>query len=169
MTMKTLKYFLVAVMALTISGRAHAQLSAANGLAAGQSLLALYSQYKADGKLDLANTANITNIINLITNVKGLTAKSTAENTSSSFLSNLISGSKNLVTNSNSNSVLGTLGSIANLDTSSLASSLASSAATSAISGLFGKKNSSSASSNTSASAVTAASALTSLFSSLKK
>jgi len=165
--MKHLKYFLMVLMAIAVSGNAYAQLSATNGLAAGKSLLALYTQYKADGKLDLGNANNITNIVSLITNVKGLTSGATTSTTPQSFVSNLISGSNGLVTNSNANSVLNTLGSISTLDTKSLTSSATSSAVSSAIGGLLGQKGSTKAA-NTAESAVTAASALTSLFKTLK-
>lgn len=165
--MKLFKHLLVAVMVMAVSGNAYAQLSAANGLAAGKSLLALYKQYKADGKLDLSNTNNITNIVSLITNVKGLKSGATTATTPQSFVSNLISGSSDLVTKSNANSVLNTLGSIASLDTKSLTSSAASSAVSSALGGLMGQQSATKAA-NTTESAVTAASALTSLFKTLK-
>ena len=40
-----------------------------NGQAAGAALKALYSQYKADGKLDMANLTNIMNLATLANNV----------------------------------------------------------------------------------------------------
>jgi len=169
--MKAIKCLVIALCAILVSFNADAKLNATNGLAAGKSLLALYSQYKADGKLDLSNTNNISNIVSLVTNIKGLTSESTTQNTSASFLSSLITGSNNLVTTSNSNSVLSALGSIANLDTNSIASSVATSAATSAaksaLSGLLGKA-SSTATNTTSEAASTAGSVLSALFSSLK-
>lgn len=166
--MKSIKTMVIAICAILLSVNANAaKLNASNGLAAGKSLLALYTQFKADGKLDLSNASNINNIVTLVSNVKGLTSESTASSTPASFVSSLISGSNNLVTKNNSNSVLGALGSIANLDTKSIASSVASSAAKSAIGNLLGKASSSSAASSSQA-ASTAGSVLSSLFSSLK-
>lgn len=165
--MKTIKSLIIAAAALFIAGNVSAAtLNATNGLAAGKALLALYTQYKADGKMDLSNTTNINNIVSLVSNIQGLTGKSTSANTSTDFLSSLISGSKNLVTEANSNSVLSALGSIANLDTSAIAKSVATSAATSALGKLVGGSKTTT---DSSSAASTAASVLTNLFSSLKK
>lgn len=148
-----------------------------NGITAGKALVALYKQYKSDGKLDFSNTTNLTNLVSLVSNIKGLTNKSTTSSTPADFLSGLISGSNNLVNNSNANSVLGALGSIANLDTNSLAQSAttaaanaATKAAGSAISKLFGGSGSTSSgtTSSTNTATSTATSVLTKLFSSLK-
>ena len=155
-------------------------LTQSNGASAGLALLSLYTQYKSAGKLDLSNTTNLSNLITLATNIKGLS--SSVKN--SSFLTGLISGSKNLVNNSNSSTVLSSLSSLANLDLSSLSSTAASAATTAATSaakkaasGLFSKltgKVSSAASTATTAvndaasTATTQAnSILTSLFSAL--
>jgi len=169
--MKTIKTLIIALAAsLFCAGANAATLNLQNGIAAGKALYDLYGQYKATGKLDLSNTTNINNVVSLVNNIKGLTTKSTSENTSESFLSGLISGSKELINSSNSDSILSKLGSIANLDVSSLATQAASSAATSAVNKLLGKvtgKSSSTSTDNTAAS--TATSVLTSLFSSLKK
>lgn len=161
--MKVLKCITALVASLLICANANTQslLTSSNGLAAGKALLSLYTQYKADGKLDLSKANNITNIVNLITNVKGLKSGSTSANTPSSFISSLISGSNNLVTKNNANSVLGALGSISNLDTSSIASSVASSA----LSSVLSKKSNNT---TTSSAASTAGSVLTKLFGSLK-
>ena len=43
-----------------------------NGKAAGSALKSLYTQYKADGKLDMSNLNNILNMSTLASNVKGL-------------------------------------------------------------------------------------------------
>lgn len=147
-----------------------------NGIAAGKALLALFNQYKSSGKLDLANATNLSNLVSLVNNVKGLTGTSTVASTPADFINGLISGSGNLVTNNNSNTVLSTLGSLAGLDTNSIAksaASAASSAAASAASSAIGKllggsktTSSSTASSNSAASMAT--SLLTGLFSSFK-
>jgi len=169
--MNSIKTIIIALAAsLFCIGANAASLNLQNGIAAGKALYDLYGQFKATGKLDMSNTTNINNVITLVNNIKGLTTKSTSENTSESFLSGLISGSKELVNNSNSDSILGKLGSIANLDVSSLATQAASSAATSAANKLIGKVTGQSSTSSTSSSAAsTATSVLTSLFSYFKK
>jgi len=155
-------------MAILLAAPCRAQETAAataltnsNGLAAGKALLSLYSQYKADGKLDLSNSANITNLATLAANIQGLAQNTNVKN----FLSGLISGSKNLVNNTNSSSVLSTLKSISGLDLSSLGTQAASAAASSLLSKLGGSKTSGTTAGNTAAN--TAASALTKLFAGL--
>lgn len=163
--MKTLKIFAISLIALLFATSSFAQtstsLTSSNGIAAGKALLSLYTQYKADGKLDLGNANNISNLVSLASNIKGLASDPNTKN----FLSGLISGSKNLVTNSNSGSVLKTLTSIAGLDLSSLGTAAATSAATS----LLGKVTGTQTSSSSNNAANVAASALTSLFSTLGK
>ena len=44
----------------------------ANGQAAGAALKSLYTQYKADGKMDMSNLNNMLNLATLANNVKGL-------------------------------------------------------------------------------------------------
>ena len=152
-------------------------LTGSNGTSAGQALLGLYTQFKADGKLDLKNAANISNIINLASNIKALKGQKTAttDNVPASFLSGLISGSKNLVNTQNSNNVLGALSQISNLDLSSESTKeAAASTAKTAASGLLSKLASKSGSTSSSTPAgssnlLSAASTLTSLFGSLKK
>ena len=145
-------------------------LTASNGNSAGGALLSLFTQYKADGKLDMTNPTNIANLITLANNIKGLAS---VKNTGS-FLSGLISGSKNLVNKSNQTNVLSTLSSLSNLDLSSLSSTAAKTAATSAAKGLFSKlKSESSVASQTAATASNSAlssatSLLSGLFGSLK-
>lgn len=136
-------------------------LTSGNGISAGKALLSLYTQYKSAGKLDFSNPTNVQTLLTLAQNIKGLSTKQ--DNTS--FLGGLISGSKNLVNSGNSASVLNSLASIANLDTSSLTKAAASSAATSLLSKVSSKKSSSSSASESTASA--ASSILTGLFSSL--
>lgn len=141
-------------------------LTSQNGTSAGSALLGLYQQYKADKKLDFSNPTNIKNLTTLANNIKGLATNANTTN----FLSGLIKGSKNLVNDSNSSSVLSSLKSLSNLDLSSLATQAAGSAAKSAASSLLSKvtKSSSSAAATTSASTDKAASILTSLFGNLK-
>lgn len=137
-------------------------LTQANGNSVGGALLSLYTQYKADKKIDLSNPANISNILTIATNIKGLTSKSNTTN----FLSGLISGSKNLVNNNNSGTVLKSLTSLAGLDMSSLATTAASAAGSSLLSKVSGASSSAGAASNQQA--TQAASILTSLFGQLQ-
>ncbi len=145
-------------------------LTGSNGTSAGAALLGLYTQYKADVKFDLGNASNISNLITLANNVKGL-KNGTAKTDTSSFLTGLISGSKNLVNNNNSTSVLNSLSSIANLDLSSLGTAAATAAATKAKTGLLAKltgKSSNTEATTTNAAASQAGSILTSLFKTLE-
>lgn len=140
-----------------------ASLTKTNGLQAGLSLLNLYTQFKSAGKVDLGNTSNLTNLLTLASNINGL---SQTTNTNP-FVTGLISGSNNLVTNSNSGTVLNTLSSLSNMNLSSLATTAATAAATSAVNNLANKATTattSAAQKTTSA----ATSALTALFSALK-
>ncbi len=161
------KFIAAAAMALllAIPGRAQDStsetLTNSNGLAAGKALLSLYNQYKADGKIDLSNASNITNIAAVVTNIEGLTKNANVKN----FVSGLISGSKNLINNVNVDSVISTLSSIAGLDASSIASSVATSAAKGLLSKLGGGKSETTVSN----SATTAANVLSTLFAGLSK
>lgn len=169
--MKIIKSLIIALAgSLLCFGANAATLNLQNGIAAGTALKALYGQYKTDGKLDMTNTTNISNIVTLVSNIKGLTSESSTDNTAKTFLSGLISGSNELVNSSNSNSVLSTLGSIANLDVESLAKSAASSAATSATNKLLSRLSEKAPATltGTGTAASTATNALTTLFSSLK-
>ena len=47
-----------------------------NGKAAGVALKSLYTQYKADGKLNMQNVGNIVNLATLANNLKGLKGQS---------------------------------------------------------------------------------------------
>ena len=116
-------------------GQVVSALTSTNGTSAGSALLGLYSQFKADKKLDLSNPTNITNLLTLYQNIKGLSGNSNT----ASFLSGLISGSKNLVNAGNSASVLGALASVSNLDLSSLANQAATAATNKAVSGVSSK------------------------------
>lgn len=152
------KFIAAAAMAIVLTVPCKAALNINNGIAAGKALYALYTQYKADGKMDFSNTSNLANLATLATNVKGLTSKT--DNTN--FISGLISGSKNLVTTKNSDSVISSLTSIAGLDANSITSALTSSATSLVTSKLGGNK------ATTNATTDTAAKVLTSLFSGLK-
>ena len=171
--MKALKIFGAIIAAIIIAAPAHAAetpepvvteaiqaLTSSNGSSAGLALLNLYTSYKSAGKLDLSNAANISSLITLASNIKGLGSQT--KSSTKSFLSGLISGSKNLVNKKNSASVLSSLTSLANVDLSSLASTAASSAASKAASGLLSKMTgtASTAKSTASSAATSAASSI---------
>lgn len=107
-----------------------------NGKAAGSALKSLYTQYKADGKLDMSNLNNIMNAATLATNVKGLKGQTDKTTFYMDFASGLILGSENLVTSATSSNVMSGLSNLANnVDLSSLteaATTAATNAATSA-------------------------------------
>ncbi len=184
--MKVLKIFAVAALAIMLAAPCRANVSSVaaptaqmtstsltknNGAAAGKALLALYTQYKSSGSLDMTNPTNIVNMVTLANNIKGL--KSSVNTTN--FVKGLISGSGKLVNNSNSSTVLGSLTKLAGMDLSSLetsaktaASNAAKSAATEALSKIASSKNASTAVSNAKEIA-SAASTLSTLFKTLKK
>ena len=109
-----------------------------NGKAAGSALKSLYTQYKADGKLDMSNLNNIMNAATLATNVKGLKGQTDKTTFYKDFASGLILGSENIVTSATSSNVMSGLSNLANnVDLSSLteaATTAATNAATSALS-----------------------------------
>ena len=85
-----------------------------NGQAAGAALKALYSQYKADGKLDMANLSNIMNLATLANNVKDLKGQTNKSAFYKDFATGLVAGSNNLITSSNSNAVMSGLSKLVN-------------------------------------------------------
>ena len=180
--MKVLKLFAVAALTAALAAPCRANGSSAavpagqttsttltknNGAAAGKALLALYTQYKSNGSLDLTNPTNIVNMVTLANNIKGLKSNISTTN----FVKGLISGSGKLVNSSNSSTVLSSLTKLSGLDLSSLqtsAKTAASNAAKSAATDALGKMISSSTASSAKE-VVSAASTLTSLFKTLKK
>lgn len=95
-----------------------------NGQAAGAALKALYTQYKADGKLDMGNLTNLMNLTTLATNVQGLKGQSNKSAFYMDFAKGLVIGSNNLVTESNSTSVMSGLTNLVNnVDLSGLTAS----------------------------------------------
>lgn len=85
-----------------------------NGKAAGVALKSLYSQYKADGKLNMQNVGNIVNLATLANNLKGLKGQSDKSVFYKDFASGLVTGSGNLVNDSNSGAVMGGLAGLVN-------------------------------------------------------
>lgn len=115
-----------------IAGKATQMLTNGNGIEAGKALLGLYTQYKADGKFDIKNNKNISNMMILAANIKGLEKlKDVAP-----YVAGLSEGSKGLVNKTNQSDVLGTLTSLSNMDLSSLGSIAAGAAANSALTNL---------------------------------
>ena len=95
-----------------------------NGQAAGAAIKALYTQYKADGKLDMGNLTNLMNLTTLATNVQGLKGQSDKGTFYKDFASGLVLGSSNLVTSTNSTSVMsGLTNLVENVDLSGLTAS----------------------------------------------
>ena len=95
-----------------------------NGQAAGAALKALYTQYKADGKLNMGNLTNLMNLTTLATNVQGLKGQSDKGTFYKDFASGLVLGSSNLVTSTNSTSVMsGLTNLVENVDLSGLTAS----------------------------------------------
>lgn len=147
-----------------------------NGTAAGKALLALYTQYKSSGKLDMSNPTNIANMVTLANNVKGLKSSLNTSN----FVKGLISGSGKLVNTENSSSVLSSLTKLAGLDLSSLQTSAkdaakdavgkaAKSAATEALSKLGASNKNTSSAVSAAKDVATAANTLSTLFKTMKK
>ena len=91
-----------------------ASAATSNGQAAGAALKALYTQYKADGKIDLSNINNIMNLAALANNVKDLKGKTNKSAFYKDFAAGLVTGSNSLVTSSNSTAVMNGLSNLVN-------------------------------------------------------
>lgn len=89
-----------------------------SGQAAGAALKGLYSQYKADGKLDFRNVNNIINMASLANGIQGLKNNDDKSAFYTNFASGLILGSNNLVNTSNSSNILSGLSKLASTDLS---------------------------------------------------
>ena len=86
----------------------------------GAALAGIYTQYKTDGKLDLTNLTTIINIASVLNDLKGIKGATTNALQSADFVNGLISGSKNLVNQANSASIVSGLTTLAGLDLSSI-------------------------------------------------
>lgn len=108
------------------------------GTSVGSALIGLYSQYKADGKVDLSNPNNLINLATLASGVQTLKGQSTTYNATNSilsqFASGLVGGSKNLVTQALAPTVTSTLTGLANSNDMSSLMNAATKAATGAAS-----------------------------------
>lgn len=85
-----------------------------NGKTAGVALKSLYTQYKADGKLDMSNLNNLLNLTSLANSIKGLKGQSNKGTFYKEFAEGLILGSDNLVSSTNSTSVMSGLTNLVN-------------------------------------------------------
>ena len=91
-----------------------ASAATSNGQAAGAALKALYTQYKADGKIDLSNINNIMNLAALANNVKDLKGQTNKSAFYKDFAAGLVTGTNSLVTSSNSTAVMNGLSKLVN-------------------------------------------------------
>lgn len=85
----------------------------ANGQQSGAALKSLYSQYKNDGKVDLANLNNIVSMAQLVNGIQGLGSVDDKSKFYTDFAAGLILGSNNLVTQQTSKPVTSTLQTLA--------------------------------------------------------
>ena len=79
------------------------------GQQSGVALKALYTQYKADGKLDFSNLNNLLNIVNLSAQVQKITKAEKGTVDYSEFGKGLVVGSVNLVNDLNKDQVVNVL------------------------------------------------------------
>ena len=90
------------------------------GQNSGAALKSLYGQYKADGKVDMGNITNIMNMATLVNGIQGLKTNNDKSSFYADFAKGLVLGSGNLVTNKNSNNIMGALTNMANTDLSAI-------------------------------------------------
>lgn len=79
------------------------------GSACGGALLALYKQYKTDGKVDLSNPTNLLNLATLAGSASNLKANLKDKTYYQGFANGTVSGSNNTVSTSSVNHVLNSL------------------------------------------------------------
>ncbi len=104
-----------------LSGQSSEPAGTTQGKSAGSALRSLYTQYKADGKIDTKNITNILNMLQLVNTCSELNNNKSDKTYLKDFTQGLLLGSSNLVTTNNSASVLNGLTSLANtVDASSL-------------------------------------------------
>lgn len=119
--------------ATTTTSTETASAATVDGKAAGVALRALYTQYKADGKLDMGNLNNLLNLTALANNIQGLKGQTSKAAFYKDFASGLVMGSNSLVTEQNSTSVMNGLTNLVNnVDLSSLTNKAESTAASAA-------------------------------------
>lgn len=130
--MKITAYIAVFIAALSFASCSSISNSASSNTAAktagtscGKVLSGLYSQYKSSGKLNMASSSTLTNVIELGACYKLLKDNRGNSAYRKSFAAGLVSGSNGLITNSKASSVISSLLSITGLGnvTSSTSSS----------------------------------------------
>lgn len=77
-----------------------------SGTNAGKALRSLYTQYKADGKFEMTNLTNISNLLLLTSSWDGIKSAKKDSDYYKDFSKGIIAGSNDLVTNNNSGSVI---------------------------------------------------------------
>ena len=106
-------FAVIALCVLTAScgvlGMGGSNSGSANGQQSGAALKSLYSQYKSDGKVDLANLNNVISMAQLVNGIQGLKNVDDKSKFYGDFAAGLILGSNNLVTQQTSNPVTSTL------------------------------------------------------------
>lgn len=85
-----------------------------NGRTAGVALKSLFTQYKADGKLDMGNINNLLNLTTLASNIQGLKGQTNKGAFYKDFAAGLVLGSNNLVNETNSTNVMNGLTNLVN-------------------------------------------------------
>ena len=143
--MKLTKIFAAAALVLMtascgVLGSGSTQATSAGttgGQASGAALKNLYTQFQADGKLDVTNISNVVNLATLANGIQGLKNQDDKSAFYADFAKGLVLGSGNLISNTTAPSITNTLSGLANTDLSALTN--AASAALS--SGLAGTQN----------------------------
>lgn len=123
--MKILKLFIVAILLMGMGACATMNQSSSltpqtptnttaytAGAACGSALLALYTQYKTDGKIDLTNPTNLLHLATLAGSSSQLKANSNNKPYFQDFAKGTISGSRNAVTASITNKLLNSLSTV---------------------------------------------------------
>ena len=132
--MKIFKYLAAVVISVSLLSSCSVikNVAAANPLSSGkytgQAISALYKVLQSTGAIDLSSITNIINLGNILTGATSATK--TNQSFLDTFTKNLISGSGNLVNNSNVSAVLSGLQALANMDTSAIAKAATTAAMT---------------------------------------
>ncbi|MBO5961172.1 MAG: hypothetical protein J6P99_04980, partial [Paludibacteraceae bacterium] len=96
-----------------------------SGQSAGTALRALYTQYKTNGKIDMTNHSTLTNILTLTNSYQTLKNAQKGSGAYTDFTKGLMLGSSNLVTPSNTETVMDNLSNVlGKLDTSTITNAL---------------------------------------------
>lgn len=90
------------------------------GQASGAALKNLYTQYQADGKIDVTNINNVVNLATLANGIQGLKDQDDKSAFYADFAKGLVLGSGNLISNTAAPSVTNSLSGLANTDLSAL-------------------------------------------------